>query len=61
MICYKKIAKMLKECGIKNVTVSLVSDNMKQYNEIMKPTTNANFPDVCNFIMNCAETGKIMH
>lgn len=51
---------MLKECGIKNVTVSLVSDNMKQYNEIMKPTTTANFPDVCNFIMNCAENGEII-
>ena len=51
------IAAELKECGIKNVSVSLVSDNKEQYSRIMKPTTKANFTDVCTFIINCAEMG----
>lgn len=33
-----------------------VADNPKQYNDIMKPTGDAKFDDVCSFVIGCVES-----
>jgi hypothetical protein len=37
------------------IEVCLMSDNPKQYQQVMNPTNGANFQDVCGFIMQCVE------
>lgn len=51
---------MLKSCGFTNVTVSLVSNDTREYNEIMQPETKATLDDVCEFIMSCKESGEML-
>eukprot|EP01034_Spumella_vulgaris_P029472 gene29472-36533_t len=52
-----KIADGLKSSGIDLISVSLMSDNPKQYSDIMQPTDGRNFGDVCSFVMACVESG----
>lgn len=51
------VAQTLKDVGVDQVSISLLSDNPKQYQEIMKPQNKATFSDVCSFIITCAEVG----
>ncbi|CAM9160792.1 unnamed protein product [Ectocarpus fasciculatus] len=51
------VANKLKEAGIERVSVSLVSDNPQQFQDIMQPSNGAKFGDVCSFIISCAEVG----
>jgi hypothetical protein len=39
------------------VSVALISDNPKQYQDIVNPTNGAGFGDVCNFIVACSSLG----
>ena len=45
----------LKASGISKVIVSLLTDNPKQYNEIMCPRDGTSFGDVCSFVTGCVE------
>jgi molybdenum cofactor biosynthesis enzyme MoaA len=51
------VVQILKDCGIDKLSVSLLSDNPKQYQQIMKPQTAATFSDVCSFVISSAEAG----
>eukprot|EP01031_Cornospumella_fuschlensis_P042163 gene42163-51487_t len=51
------LATSLKASGIKFVTVSLMTDNPKQYLELMQPKNDLGFGEVCNFVMACVESG----
>jgi hypothetical protein len=54
----QELARNLKSAGFKLISVSLVSDNPKQYADIVKHVGPADFGDVCAFIMACSEAGK---
>ena len=41
------------------ISVSLLTDNARDYNKIMNPQNSATFADVCSFIISCAEKGII--
>ena len=51
------VVMKLKKVGIDKMSISLMSENPKQYQAIMKPQNNTTFSDVCAFIMTCAEAG----
>mmetsp|Transcript_15879 Transcript_15879/g.23913 ORF Transcript_15879/g.23913 Transcript_15879/m.23913 type:complete len:218 (+) Transcript_15879:71-724(+) len=51
------LALRLRDSGIDKMCISLNSDNPKQHQEIMKPTTDAKFGDVCSFVIACVEAG----
>lgn len=50
------IVKSLKDAGIDQLSVTLMTDNPKKFDEIMKPQ-GASFSDVCAFIIACSEAG----
>lgn len=50
-------ALKLQEAGIDKISVSLISENPTQYQQIMQPKNGATFSDVCSFVMTCAEIG----
>jgi TatD family-associated radical SAM protein len=50
------IVKSLKNAGIDQMSVTLMTDNPKQFDEIMAPQ-GASFSDVCAFIIACSEAG----
>ncbi|RYG95759.1 radical SAM protein [archaeon] len=54
------LATNLKACGIKHVVVSLMTDNPKQYVDIMQPKNDLGFGEVCNFVMACVESGLMV-
>ncbi len=37
------------------MSISLLTDNPKQYQDIMKPKNNLSFSDLCAFIIACSE------
>jgi TatD family-associated radical SAM protein len=49
------IATLLKASGIDKISISLISHDAKQYNDIMKPV-GADFSDACSFVIACAES-----
>lgn len=49
------VASMLKSSGIDKMSISLVSDNPKQYQDIMQPMNGLKFQDVCSFVIACVE------
>mmetsp|Transcript_30092 Transcript_30092/g.50321 ORF Transcript_30092/g.50321 Transcript_30092/m.50321 type:complete len:219 (-) Transcript_30092:110-766(-) len=51
------VADSLKTSGVSCISISLTSDNPKQYNEIMKPLGPATFRDTCAFVIACVEAG----
>jgi hypothetical protein len=53
----QQIAEGLKRSGIGLVSIGLMSDNPKQYADIMQPTEGRNFGDVCSFVIACVESG----
>eukprot|EP01038_Epipyxis_sp_PR26KG_P003972 gene3972-5692_t len=51
-----QIAFSLKSAGIDKITIHLMADNPKLYNELMCPVNDCSFSDVCAFIIACAES-----
>jgi hypothetical protein len=54
------IATELTNSGVDLISIGLMSDNPKQYSDIMKPTdydNKAGFGDVCSFVIACVEAG----
>lgn len=54
---FQQVARLLKSSGIKQISVALISDNPKQYQDIVQPTNGLGFGDVCNFIIACNSEG----
>jgi TatD family-associated radical SAM protein len=50
-----QIVSGLRQAGFSQLTVHLAADNPKQYMELMKPTMDLNFGDVCSFILAAVE------
>jgi molybdenum cofactor biosynthesis enzyme MoaA len=57
-----QIANQLYEAEIEQISISLLSDNPKQYSQIIQPTDpqNYGFSTVCNFIIACVERGLMV-
>lgn len=55
---FAKIAESLCSSGVEKVSISLLCDNPKDYNDIMQPKNGLGFQDVCTFVTVCAEIGK---
>jgi wyosine [tRNA(Phe)-imidazoG37] synthetase (radical SAM superfamily) len=53
----ERVAKALKDCGVKMVSIGLIAENPKLYNDIVKPTNGAGFGEVCSFTIACVEAG----
>mgnify|MGYP003385227920 CR=1 FL=1 len=51
------VATQLSSAGIERVSINLLSDNPKQYQELMQPQTGLKFNDVCSFVIACVEAG----
>lgn len=51
------VARALKDCGVKMVSIALIADNPKQYQEIAQPMNGRGFGDVCSFTIACVEAG----
>ena len=52
-IYFFKVANILKSSGIDSISISLLSDNPKQYADLAKPLSGG-LSEVCNFITVCA-------
>lgn len=51
------VATDLKSAGVDQISINLASDNPKTFQEIVGSKTNANFGDVCSFVIACSEAG----
>jgi len=51
------VPALLRQGGVKDVSVSLNASNPNSYSKLMNPTNGKNFQDVCSFIIASAEAG----
>ena len=54
-----EVSARLKDCGVKMVSIALLADSPKLYEEIVQPTNGAGFGDVCSFTIACLEAGTV--